>query len=138
MGLVVGHVVEHVEEDGVREGFDRAFRQPLWLAHIVALWEADVHCEAVTKVHTTSAQATLFKLVFLGAGWRDAEWTCKYVGLLRGLAVAELLVHYIACVLFVVFEVGIGRQHRLRGGKRRHKPVCKVPANQIESRFSTK
>ena len=50
LGAVVWHVVEHVEEHGIREGLDGLLRQALWLAHVVTLWDANVNLETVLVV----------------------------------------------------------------------------------------
>ena len=47
---VVWHVVEHVEEDGVREDFDSRLGETLWLRHVVALRDANVLLETVIIV----------------------------------------------------------------------------------------
>ena len=50
---VVWHVVEHVEEDGVRENADSRLGQTLGLRHVVALRDTDVHLETVIVVGIT-------------------------------------------------------------------------------------
>ena len=66
LGTVVWHVVEHIEENGVGEGLNRAFGQSFRLAHIVALRNSTIDLEAVIIVSivqvlpllTTGAEAS--------------------------------------------------------------------------------
>ncbi len=51
LGFVVRHVVEHVEKHSVRESlYGRLLHLTFWLAHIVALRDADVDLKAVIVI----------------------------------------------------------------------------------------
>ena len=69
LGAIVGHIVEHVEKDGVGEGFDRGLGQTFRFAHDVARWDADVNLETVIVVGI----AKLLRLPLL-RGWNTHGW----------------------------------------------------------------
>ena len=50
LGLVVWHVVKHVEEYGVWECFDSGFGETFRLTHIVALRDSNVDLEAIIVI----------------------------------------------------------------------------------------
>ena len=98
---IIGHVVKHVEEDGLRKGANARLRQSLWFAHVVALRDANVHLEAVAIV---SFRIPLLTRCTQRANWlsesRVGRSWCNSIG--RKCRTHSLLCHQAASVHLVV------------------------------------
>ena len=67
---VVWHVVEHVEEHGHREVFDRRLRQIFRLAHVVTSRDSEIMLEAITIIRGFHKMMLLLLLCRRSCLWR--------------------------------------------------------------------
>ena len=97
LGLIIGHVIKHVEKNGIRERLYCALGQSFWLAHVVTLGNSNINLEAVIIVG-------IVKVLSLLANWAKSRTLHHGTLHWRGLIVTNLkcLVHQLLCILFVV------------------------------------